>query len=149
MPLRNCHYGSALNLAVNGPTFPVSVSVTAAYSALLQRAHRQVPPPVAGLALIDTGSGLCYIDQNVLQSLGVPPYSFQPTKGATGNALTLTYPASLSFPNTGIPAITFWDFVALPSLFQEHGYIAIIGRNVLSSWVVIYNGPGGSMTVAT
>ena len=96
--------------------------------------------------MIDTGASLCAIDEAAAVSLGIPPAGAQAIFTPAGPASQPTYPASLSFPATTLPNITFAEFVGAP--IQASGIIAIIGRNVLRDFVLIYNGPGGSVSLA-
>jgi hypothetical protein len=49
-------------------------------------------------------------------------------------------------PRHPLPNLDFIDFIAGP--LQASGIIAIVGRNVLRHFVLIYNGPGGCMSLA-
>jgi len=76
------------------------------------------------------------VDVTVIQDLGVPPSGVTNIVGVTGAGNQPTYPASLSFPGTPIPPIAFTDFVA------------ILGRNILKQFVLVYNGPGGFVSLS-
>jgi hypothetical protein len=156
MPVYNHYYPDSLNqintlesaqrLASYGPTIPMAVSVTLAQARLLERNGQPIPPAVAGLALVDTGASLCCVDEAAIRQLGIPPFGYAPVAGATGSSNQTTYPASLSFPGTPIPNITFFDFVGSP--LASLGILALIGRNVLAQFVMVYNGPGGHVSLS-
>lgn len=84
MPVYNHYYpdvnnqintaDSANRLVLYGPTVPVSVSPAPALVTYLQSQGLPVPPPVSGLALIDTGATLCMVDDSTVQALGIPPF---------------------------------------------------------------------------
>lgn len=131
---------SAQRLALHGPTIPVAVSVTQAYAEALERLGRPVPPAVSGLALIDTGASFCAVDDSVVRQLGVLPFGSTLIAGATGAADQPTYPASLSFPGTPIPNITFFDFIGSP--LAQLGIIVLMGRNVLYQFCPGLQRPG-------
>jgi predicted aspartyl protease len=137
---------SAARLVSEGPTVPVAVAVPPSLVTYLEGKNLPVPTPVTGRALIDTGASVCMVDESVVQSFNLPPFGVQTIHGAGGTAQQATYPASLSFPGTTLPNLSFIDFIAGP--LQATGIIAIIGRNVLSNFVLIYNGPGGSVSLA-
>jgi hypothetical protein len=86
----------------------------------------QSPDPITGKALIDTGASRCAIDEEIVRSLSIPPFGLTSFHTPSGVSHQLTDSASLSFP----------------------GITAIIGRNVIRSFVFIYNGPGGSVSLA-
>ncbi|MDE3095308.1 MAG: hypothetical protein KGK07_04810 [Chloroflexota bacterium] len=156
MPVYNHYYPDGNNqintgesarlLAVSGPTIPVAVGVTPALADLLEKEGRAPPAAIAGRALIDTGASLCMIDESVIGALGIPPFGYQNVAGATGASNQATYPASLSFPGTPIPNITFTDFIGGP--LTQLGILALIGRNVLAQFVLVYNGPGGHVSLS-
>lgn len=105
-----------------------------------------MPAAISGLALVDTGAGLCAVDESAIHQLGIAPYGFTDISGATGTAIQATYPASLSFPGTPIPNITFFDFVGSP--LSPLGILVLIGRNVLAQFVLVYDGPGGQVSLS-
>ena len=156
MPIYNQYYPNANNaintlesarrLAFDGPLLPVTVSVPAQVASYLQSRNLSVPTPVSGYALIDTGASMCSVDDSAIRSLNVPPFGRTSINTPGGPADCLTYPASLSFPGTTLPNINFTDFIG--ARLQASGIIALIGRNVLQSFVLVYNGPGGSISLA-
>lgn len=156
MPVYNHYYPDGNNhintaesarlLAAAGPTIPVAIGVTPAHAAFLQGEGKTPPPAVSGLALIDTGASLCMVDESVIGQLGIPAFGYQNIAGATGSSTQATYAASLSFPGTPIPNITFADFVGSP--LGQLGILVLIGRNVLSGFVLVYNGPGGHVSLS-
>lgn len=151
MPVYNHYYPDSSNqintpasseqLARYGPTVPVTISVTARHAAILQKLNLPVPTPESGLALIDTGATFCAVDDDVVKSLGIPQFGTTAVHTPSGAAQLPTYPAALSFPGTTLPNISFADFMGSPLKVQ--GIIALIGRNVLMDFVLVYNGPGG------
>ena len=139
---------SIQNLFIQGPLLPVVVSLPPAYIQLLQQQGQPVPAPVPGLALVDTGATLCAVDQSLVAAFGIPPSGYEMIQGANLGSPTfqLTYPASLSFPGTTLPNISFANFVGLP--LSSGGIVAVIGRSVLKQFILVYNGPGGFITLS-
>ncbi len=88
----------------------------------------------------------CLVDEGVMRALDIPVFGRTPHIGATGAADLPTYPASLSFPGTPLPNVSFFDFAATE--LAPLGLIAIIGRNVLANFVLVYNGRGGHVSLA-
>lgn len=138
--------GSQDRLTRIGPTIPVAIGLAPTFLAMFHSAGIPVPSPVTGLALIDTGASVCVIDDDAITGLGITPSGTMEVSTATGSAIRPTYAASISFPGTSLPNVNFTDFVGAP--IGEHDIIALIGRSVLRHFVVIYNGPGGSVSVA-
>lgn len=138
---------SAFRLALQGPLVPVTISPTPQHLAVLQGLGRPAPAPVSGQALTDTGAGLCTVDEQIVQALGIPPFGSSTIYTPSGTSNRQTFPAALSFPGTTLPNLTFNDFVGTD--LQMQGFIAIIGRNILRYFVISYNGPGGHITLAS
>lgn len=152
MPVSSHYYGepesdgARSTLESMGPTLPVAISLSPVHARLLTEAGQPVPSAITGLAIIDTGAATCLVDEAAMRALGIPVFGRTPHVGATGSADLPTYPASLSFPGTALPSVTFFDFAA--THLSQLGLIALIGRNVLANFVLVYNGPGGHVTVA-
>jgi hypothetical protein len=156
MPVYNHYYpdannqintpGSAFRLTTEGPTVPVAVGLTAQHMDVLQRLGQPIPNPISGFALIDTGASVCMLDDSIVNQLSIPPLGTRQIHSPAGPTQQYTYPASLSFPGTTLPNIAFSDFISGPLL--PTGIIALIGRNVLSSFVLNYNGPGGHISLS-
>lgn len=138
--------GSRDRLARSGPTIPVAIGLPAATLAMYQSAGLPVPPSVTGLAMIDTGTSVGVIDEDALTGLGIARSGSMAISTASGSTMQPTYAASISFPGTSLPNIHFADFVGAP--LQTQGVVALIGRSVLQHFSVIYNGPGGTISVA-
>jgi hypothetical protein len=138
--------GSQVRLTQLGPTIPVVIGLAPQALAMFQSAGLAVPPPVTGLAMIDTGASVSVIDVDALDGLGIAPSGTLAISTASGSSTQPTYPASISFPGTSLPNIHFADFVGAPLLAQ--GVVALLGRSALQHFVVIYNGPGGYVSVA-
>ncbi len=135
---------SVARLIVAGPTVPVAISPTQTHLQVLFARGQPAPQPIVGVALVDTGATLCAVDEASLRNLGIPPYGYATIVGASGPRRCLTYPASLGFPGTTLPNLTFQDFHGLP--LASLGVVAVIGRNVLAHFVMVYNGPGGHVS---
>lgn len=125
----------------------------------LRQAGQAIPQPLIVDALIDTGAECCCVDPIVVARVGLPLYSFgfsaAPGSGSTpipafGGAtvgtfhtasLTIVHPAQqadLVIPNIVVQALSLRSF----------GIEAVIGRDVLSQCVLVYDGPAGSVTLA-
>jgi hypothetical protein len=156
MPVYSRHYpddngristvGSRDRLTLVGPTILVAIGLASEAVAMFQSAGLSVPPPVTGLAMLDTGASVCVIDEDALAGLGITPLGTMTISTATGSAVRPTYAASISFPGTPLPNVNFTNFVGAP--LQGHGVVALIGRSVLRHFLIVYNGPDGSVSVA-
>lgn len=102
--------------------------------------------------MIDTGASRTFIDRSVIRALGLTAAgtAFISTPSA-GSAPTETYDISLVLAG----AIGPEDGLVLPDLriatcelFEEQAFHALIGRDVLSHCLLIYNGSSGTVTLA-
>jgi len=164
VPVYNQHYqlqqaGSGqpqpapLALQAVGPVMPLQVEIPTALASALQQAGQPIPGPILGFALIDTGASVSAVDVSVVQRLGVQPIGVTNVGGVTGVAQQPTYPARFVFPGTAFPPIEFGMLLGAPlSGLQPAGLpgplIALLGRELLQHFILIYNGPGAMFSVA-
>ena len=111
-----------------------------------------MPTPVPGLALIDTGATLSAVDATVVQQLGVQPVGLANVGTAGGQQQQATYPARFTFPGTGLPNIDFGQLLGANLTGQivaahQQPLIALLGRDILQQFILIYNGPVGMFTL--
>lgn len=154
MPIHNRFFlqGNRLNphvLAQIGPLLQVEVSVPTALERHLTAQNQPVPPPVTGWALLDTGATRSCVDQSTIARLGVNPIGTTTTGTAGGRVQQYLYPAKFRFPGEGLE-IEFSSVVGVDLAGQSiasRDLIVLVGRDVLSRCVLIYNGPGGFFTL--
>lgn len=104
-----------------------------------------VPTPISGLALIDTGATGTCVDEESIAPLGLPIIGTAPMLGTTGKKDKPVYPVRLEFPGTGFGPVEPWQVIGAE--LKECGLLALIGRDILSVCVLVYNGPGGFYTL--
>ncbi len=135
---------AAAALHGSGPALPIQVAVPTALENQLRQAGQPIPTPISGNAIIDTGATFSAVDDALLQRLGVSPIGLSPTGTAGGPAQLNVYPARFILPGgiqVGFSRVTGVHLTGQPM-------IALIGRDVLSSMVLVYNGPLGIVTLA-
>jgi predicted aspartyl protease len=131
----------------------IQIEIPAQLAAQLQKANQPIPKPVLGMALIDTGATCSGIDQTVVQQLGLQPVGVQKVGTAGGMHDQSLYPARLSFPGTGFSAAESKQLLGVDLAGQVLAHlnapmIALIGRDILARFILIYNGPAGQFTPA-
>lgn len=136
-----------------GPCLPVQVEVPPALAAQLQQTGQAVPAPVAGFALIDTGASVSAVDAAVVQQLGVQQIGTVLVGTAGGPQQQATFPARFTFPGTTLPAIDFGALLGSNLAGQivaihQGPLIALLGRDLLQSFVLVYNGPGATFSLS-
>lgn len=133
-------------LRIRGPALQAEISISSALADALQRAGRPLPPPHVGLALIDTGASITAVEHNVLKQLGLSPTGVTPIATPGGVVQQPLYACNISFPGTPIPTVPF--SVVIGSQLAPLGFSALLGRDILRFFQIVYNGVEGIWTLA-
>ncbi|MGD0476748.1 MAG: hypothetical protein ABSB29_01110 [Nitrososphaerales archaeon] len=132
-------------LQVEGAWLEVEIAIPSALENYLKAAGKPIPNPVKGRALIDTGATFSAVDDSLIRGLGVNPINAGQGGTANGPAIQFIYPARFIFPMLG------WTFEFSRTTgvnLGGSGFIALIGRDVLSRMTMVYNGGLGIVTFA-
>jgi hypothetical protein len=126
-----------------GPILPVQVEVPQALAAQLQSSGAAVPSAIGGFGLIDTGASLSAVDSGVIQRLGIQAVGVANVGTAGGHQQQALYPARDEFQLSprGETVRSRVSGLNVP-------LVALLGRDILRSFVLVYNGPGGGFTLA-
>jgi hypothetical protein len=141
-----------VNIAADGPLLIAHISVSLPRLQALTAAGIQVPPPVGGTFLIDTGASCTCVDSGLISTLGLQP---------TGN-VAISTPSTAGKPHfcdqfdisIFIPGGTPAAGHVIPAIpivathLRTHGIDGLIGRDVLKDCTLIYNGTAGMFTIA-
>ena len=159
MPIRNrmitdsSGQPSADGLRITGVFFPVEIQVPPAIAKVLTDEGKPVPQPRAGVGLVDTGASNTCVHESVLKDLGINPVGVRPMGTAAGEVSQNVYPVRIAFPGenwtfdiTGAAGVDLTGQQILTDPPQE--LIALLGRDLMASWLLIYNGPGGYWTIS-
>jgi hypothetical protein len=105
------------------------------------------------MALIDTGATKSAVAEAVAQQLGIQPSGLVNVGTAAGMQQQPVYSARFSFPGGPLPPIEFAELTGVN--LQGHTVpglqlplIALIGRDILSRFVMIYDGQSATVTLA-
>lgn len=139
-----------LPLGADGPIVRVLLNVSAPRLQVLRAANQPSPPGFGGRGLIDTGASCTAIDPSVVRSLGLVPTGrtsiLTPSTGSTPHicnqydiSLVILMPPQFHASMT-IPVIE--------SQLLNQGFHALIGRDVLSSGMLVYNGKASTISLA-
>lgn len=137
-------------LQQQGPVLPIEIQVPTALEKHLKAQGKEVPKPVEGLALVDTGATSTCIDHKVLTDLGVKPVGIIKTGTAGGIVEQNLFPARIHMKQEKI-GVEFGQVAGVNLSGQKAGgmsIVALIGRDLLANWVLLYNGPAGMFTLA-
>ena|SRR2546425_5574102 len=137
-------------LASVGPILDVSVSIPQALTDFYTRQQIPIPSPITGIALIDTGASKSCVHGPVMSTLGVNPIGIATSHTAAGPVPHNLFPAHFTFPGARIEV----DFASVVGadlsgqIINNRQLIALIGRDVLSMGIFVYNGPAGAFSFA-
>jgi hypothetical protein len=143
-----------LTLGQLGPLLTCVVGVSRERQEALLSAGQPTPSPVTVQALVDTGASCTCVDPNVVQQLGIPPTGrvqvhTPSTRQATPHE-TNQFDVSIFIPGSTAQARPF-TVPALPvieSELQHQGYSVLLGRDILSACLLVYEGQSGFFTLA-
>jgi len=134
-----------LNIDPGGPIVNALVQVSEGRRTALQAQGLAIPGGKAIRALIDTGASFTSVEPSVLQELGLTPTgTIDIVTPSTGQNVHTTETYDIDFalyagPND--PPLSMANLrVAACELFLKQGIHALIGRDVLSRCIFIYNG---------
>lgn len=139
-------------ITAQGPLLNVQISVSIERQAILHARDNPVPNPVIVQGLVDTGASVTSIDAAIPQQLGLIRRGTVPIlTPSTGPdpVETDTYDVSLTIAagaNEAAYRIPNLSVCAQELAFQ--GFQVLIGRDVLSRCLLVYNGTMGLYTLA-
>jgi predicted aspartyl protease len=104
-----------------------------------------VPAPLSGLGLIDTGATTSCIDNDLAQRLGLPVIDqVQMASASHASTQCPVYPVSFEIVGTNL---RFEIARATGVTLVAQGLSLLVGRDVLHSCLLVYNGPKGDITI--
>lgn len=131
----------------------IEVHIPPQIADVLAKEGTPVPASISGLALVDTGATMTCVHEPLLTNLGLKPVGLVNSGTAAGPTQQSVYMARLLFPVLGWTVDIQVAGVDLtgqtPPLIPPQSIIALLGRNLLSQTLLIWNGPGGFWTIST
>ena len=137
-------------LRLVGPLLSVEITIPTALVQLYNQTKQAIPAPITGWAILDTGAYRTCIDNTTIQSLGVNAVGLEDTLTPAGRKKQNTYPAHFKFPGTTID-LDFGEVIGADLQGQKYNnqnIIALVGRDILSACILIYNGKSGMYTLS-
>lgn len=137
-----------------GPRLHAAVAVSDPRRKALEEAGKAVPNSVPVQALVDTGASCTCVDPSVLEKLGLQPTGsvqvHTPSSGSNPDQhdqfdIGLLIPGS---DRSHLPLHLDAVSVVAAELLANQGFEVLIGRDILSDCILIYNGPVGVFTMA-
>jgi len=130
-----------------GGLVTVSLGWSRARVRKLRREHRRVPARLEAIALLDTGAEVTCLDSRLIEELELPFDGVVLAKAPALGDVTFSakYAASLTIIHTSGRTddhLVINDIAILELPLDLIGYQAVIGRDVLSRCLFLYNGIG-------
>ena len=137
-------HAAPAGLAQDGPCIPTMLTVSDSHRQLLVTQGKAVPDPIHGLALIDTGASNTCFDQQAALKAGLPVVDGAMMASASHAKQDVpVFAGKLVIPEFNIDT----EF-ALGANLGGQNLIALIGRDVLQSAVLVYNGTDGTVSLS-
>lgn len=134
----------AAALQVRGPILQVSVTIEQNAGKGLVGQGKALPIPKSGMALIDTGASSTCIDEQAAKDLGLPVIDIANMQSASHEKHQCNvYPVQII-----TPIVTLNAPRAMGAALASQGLLVLIGRDVLQSCNLFYNGPMGQFTLS-
>ncbi len=161
MPVINIPYSSAERpyydprvLMVLGPQISVDILPPIVVEKWAKSIKREVKQAHNLEALIDTGASVSGVDEAVLNQLGYPPIGVSSLTTPSGTSQTGVYMVRLVIPSQGdsripanIPRIIIDNVRVIAVKLDRQPYKVLLGRDVLSRMIMVYNGPQALITL--
>lgn len=134
-----------------GAVVDVQIGVSEPRRMALIQAQQPIPTPVACRLLIDTGASVTCVDSWIIQQLQLSPIGMvsihTPSTTAHNAHACQQYDVSLIIPHRAMNGI----FPAIPvieSSFTHQGIDGLLGRDILTRCLLVYNGELDAYTLS-
>jgi len=136
--------------AIRGPIVQILVGVSAHRIQALNAAGLPVPNGILVDFLVDTGASSSVVDQSVIAPLGLTPTGYKschtPSTGTTAVSLP-EYDLGLLLVHDGSQRV-FPSLSMVASDFSMQNIHGLLGRDVLSQCLLVYDGKVGGFALA-
>jgi predicted aspartyl protease len=137
-------------ILLNGPLLECLICISQPRQEALKRAKAEVPAPISVRALVDTGASCTCVDPQVIKSLGLSPLGTAQvhtptTKGTAQNCGV--YDAAIIIRSTN-GNLSIGTLPIVETHLSSQGFELIMGRNVLSKCILVYDGTSGYFTLS-
>jgi len=141
-------YFSAGPLRFGGMNFPVIVTAGDSHTEAVSGALQTVP------AHLDTGATSTAIDINLARHMGLDPVGVATVRTAGGIMEFPKFIVNLQFPDSTLSArrnmlicSANLGFDTAKSLTDLNNFGILIGRDVMASWNIVWNGPTSTVII--
>lgn len=139
-------------ISTSGPILDVVIACSTPREKALEKAKLPIPEPKIIRLLIDTGASCTCIDPAILAALGLTPTGAIPmhTPTTAGNPQTMPqYDVKLALlPPAGGPLRIFSAIAVCGTSMADQPFDGLLGRDVLSKCLFVYDGTDGRFSLA-
>jgi predicted aspartyl protease len=133
------------NLRTSGPIIEVLISPSQALRRILEEKQQLVPQPLQKIMLIDTGASASAIKTGIAKELNLRPHGTITISTASHKSvICLTYDVDITFK---IQKVAVLNVRVFESNFEGQPIDGLIGRDILSQGLLIYNGYDNAFTI--
>ena len=137
-----------------GPVIPVTIHLPISAQKAYLDSGDAVPAPISGMALVDTGATITCIDVKAAEKAKLPRTGVSKISSAShADQEFPTFAAQIVWPtiNLNFENAIGANLSSLGGDFMDAGneLIALLGRDFLSTAILVYNGPAGHFSLAT
>ena len=138
-------------LTETGALLQVTIGLPTALEQYCLKANIAIPAPISGYALIDTGASASAVHEEIFTDFGVQPIDHIPMSTPhTKDVYSFIYPAKLQFPGLSLASVPVrvvgcdlkW------TTFDGREIIMLMGRDLLCSFLMVYNGVQSDVSLA-
>lgn len=133
----------AAALVMRGPVLQVTVTIEQNAAKALLTQGKTVQSKT-GIALIDTGASNTCVDDKAAQELGLPVIDV----GSMQSASHEKHPCNIYPVQIVTPVVTLNSPRTIGANLASQGLLVLIGRDVLASCNLFYNGPSGQFALS-
>jgi Aspartyl protease len=143
-----------LQISPQGLIANAIISVGQARRSALVASQQPIPSAAQARLLVDTGASNTCVDPSILHGLGLTPTGVATVNTPTTGTQPQTqdqYDVGLLIPGTlttHVPLMVPNLPVICAEFLQAQGFHGLLGRDILSKCILIYNGPMNFFTVA-
>ena len=154
MPIHNHRYidndknPSPIGLVIAGPRLSVSINLPKIILDNRQSKNEPIPDAINGEALIDTGASHTCIDDSTASQLGLKIIDTVSLQTPSGTSTHNRYMISVNFvgANNNLPNIPKLSVIGAD--LKNQGILVLLGRDLLRSCVLVYNGAMGHFSIS-
>jgi hypothetical protein len=149
------HKDKGGTLEETGAMLQVTIGIPPALEQFCLKNGIQIPQPIAGYALIDTGASASAVHEQIFTDFGVQPIDHIPMSTPhTKDKSSFVYPAKIQFPGLNLVGDFMLSMMRVVGCelkwktFDDKEIIMLVGRDLLKYFLMVYNGVQSDVTLS-